>query len=244
MKKYSRKISIDNLKILLARSGNQCSFSDCLHPIFDDNNLFIAQLCHIEAVSPNGQRYNPNKSDEEINSFENLLFLCYRHHKVTDNVDLYPVEKLKEIKTNHEAKFKEATYEYPKEVLTNLESEIENFWTDIDKLHLEHIIPELSVPINTKSDILTLITEICEFLEHLTQVNSVLISECKATHFEYVCLALPNLLTRISVGIQQIEIKYLEEQILKKPDNEELLNKLKKVRKEFENIAKYIGLAD
>lgn len=153
MKKYSRKISTDNLKLLLARSGNQCAFSDCLHPLFDDNNTFIAQLCHIEAVSPKGQRYNPNKTDEEINSYENLLFLCYRHHKVTDNVDLYPVNKLKEIKANHEAKFKESSYNYSQEVLTNLEKEIENFWTQVEKLHSEHIIPELAVPINTKLNI-------------------------------------------------------------------------------------------
>lgn len=244
MRKYSRKISTDNLKLLLARSGNQCAFSDCIHPVFDDNNLFIAQLCHIEAVSPKGQRYNPNKTDQEINSYDNLLFLCYRHHKVTDNVDLYPVEKLKEIKNNHEAKFKEASYDYPKEVLKNLETEIENFWIQIDKLHFEHIIPELSVPINTKSDILTLISEVNEFLGHLNEVNFVLMRDCKRTHFEYVCIAMPNLLTRINVAIDQIEIKYLEEQILKKPDSKELKDKLEEVRNNFENIAKYAGLAD
>jgi hypothetical protein len=36
----------------------------------------------------------------------------------------------------------------------------------------------------------------------------------------------------------------LEEQIHKTPDSQELINKLKKVRKDFENIAKYSGLAD
>jgi hypothetical protein len=244
MKKYSRKISIDTLKLLLARSGNQCAFSDCYHPIFDDNNLFIAQLCHIEAVSPNGQRFNPKKTDEEINSYDNLLFLCYRHHKVTDNVDLYPVHKLKEIKANHEAKFKETSYDYPQEVINNLENEIENFWIQVDKLHSEHITPELAVPINTKNDILSLITETNEYLKLLTEVNSALASVCKMTHFEYVCLAMPNLLTRISVAIDQIEIKYLEEQVLKKPDCKELRNKLKEVRKNFEEVAKYTWLAD
>lgn len=69
-------------------------------------------------------------------------------------------------------------------------------------------------------------------------------SECKMTHFEYVCLAMPNLLTRLSVAIDQIEIKYLEEQILKKPDSEELKDKLEDVRKNFESIAKHAGLAD
>ncbi len=244
MKKFSRKIPLDNLKLLLARSGNQCAFEDCSHPIFDDNNLFVAQLCHIEAVSPKGQRYNPIQTDEGINSVSNLLFLCYRHHKVTDNVEIYTVEKLKEIKANHEVKFKEHSYNYPKEVLTNLEKEIENFWMQIDQLYSEHIVPELAVPIDSKKNILDLITEIQEYLKHFTEVNSVFMSDFKGTHFEYVCLEIPNLLTKLSIAINQIEIKYLEEQIHKTPDSQELINKLKKVRKDFEYIAKYAGLAD
>ena len=61
IKTYSRRIPIDNLKLLLARSGNQSAFHNCSHPLFDDNDLFIAQLCHKEAVSPLGQRHNPDK---------------------------------------------------------------------------------------------------------------------------------------------------------------------------------------
>ena len=64
------------------------------------------------------------------------------------------------------------------------------------------------------------------------------------THFEYVCLAMPNLLTRISVAIDQIEVKYLEEQVFKRPDNKELKEKLNEVRSNFEIIAKFAGLAD
>ncbi len=244
MRKYNRKISIDTLKLLLARSGNQCAFSGCSHPIFDDNNIFIAQLCHIEAVSPNGQRYNPSKTDEEINSYDNLMFLCYRHHKVTDDVDLYPVQKLRQIKNEHEAKFKETAYNYPREVLLNLEREINNYWTRVDKIHSEHITPEFSVPININSDILSLITDINENLKSLTEVNSVLMSESEAMHFEFVHLAMPNLLTRIRVAIEQIEIRYLEELILKEPDNRKLKEKLNELRKNFESVAKYASLAD
>jgi len=65
----------------------------------------------------------------------------------------------------------------------------------------------------------------------LTEENSDLKSDCKRTHFEYVYIAIPNLLTRLSIEIDQTEIKYSEEQILKKPDNEELLNKLRKSEK-------------
>lgn len=244
MKKYRRQILIETLKPLLARCGNQCAFSDCTHPIFDENNIFIAQLCHIEAVSPKGQRYNENKTDEEINSYENLVFLCYRHHKVTDNVELYSVEKLKEIKAVHEAKFKEATYDFPPEVLANLVIEIENFWLKIEQLHAEHILPELAVPINTSDDILALIGEIKENISNLRELNDDFMLDFKTTHFESVCLSMPNNLTRVSVAIDQLEIKYLEELVLKQPNNKKLTKRLKKVRTNFEKIAKYVGLAD
>ncbi len=244
MKKYSRKIPLNNLKLLLARSGNQCAFSNCSHPVFDNDGLLVAQLCHIEAVSPKGQRYNPAKTNREINSFDNLLFLCYRHHKVTDNVSLYTVEKMKEIKADHESKFKEHSYVYSKEVLINLEKEIQNFWTKVEHVQSKHIVPELAVPIDSKKDILALIKETHEYLNHLTEVNSVLLNECKKTQFEYVCLAMPNLLTRLNITIDQLKIKYLEEKILNEPDNKNLLNQLKKARKNFENTAKYAILAD
>ncbi|MBP7836846.1 MAG: hypothetical protein KAZ91_01980 [Candidatus Fonsibacter sp.] len=244
MEKYKRRISTKTLKPLLARSGNQCAYPDCSHPIFDDDSLFIAQLCHIEAVSPNGQRYNSNKTNEEINSYDNLLFLCYRHHKVTDNVNLYTVHKLKEIKTNHEAKFKDNSYNYPSEVLINLEKEIEIFWNHVDKLQTDHIIPKLAVLINAKNNILTLVNEINEYIEHLSEVSAILMNDCKSTHFEYVSISLPNLLTRISIAIDQIEIKYLEEQVQKKPYDKELKDKLDEIRNKFKNLAGSVGLSD
>ncbi|MFL0161961.1 hypothetical protein [Aquirufa salirivi] len=53
---------------------------------------------------------------------------------------------------------------------------------------------------------------------------------------------MPNLLTRLRVAIDQIEIKYLEEQVIKRPNSEEIKNKLKEVRNNFEDFAKYAGL--
>ena len=244
MRKYSREISINTLKSLLAKSGNRCAFPNCSHPIFNDNNLFIAQLCHIEGVSPLGQRHNPDKSDEETNSYENLIFLCYRHHKETDNVVSYPVERLKEIKSAHEAKFKETAYNYSDEALKALIKETTVYWEKIEEIHPNHVIPELAVPINTISDILMLIDEIKENIGSLSDLNSVFMSELKRTHFEFVCLAIPNFLIRSSVALDQIEIKYIEELLLKNPDDENLKAKLKQLRKRFEEIAQSAGLSD
>lgn len=244
MKKYSRQIPLDTLKFLLARSGNQCAFPDCSHPLFDDNNLFIAQLCHIEAVSPLGQRHNPDKSDEETNSYDNLLFLCYRHHKESDNVDLFPVKRLKEIKEFHEAKFKEATYKYSNEILIKLINETNYYWERIEELHSKHTIPDFAIPIDIKNDILTLLNEVNGNLHVLNEISVVLRNECKSTHFEYVCLALPNLLGRIDIAISQIEIKYMEELLLKNPNTNNLKTKLNQLRDIFAKRAQTAALAD
>jgi hypothetical protein len=68
----------------------------------DDNNVFLGEICHIEAAEPGGERYNPNQTDEQRRSFENLLLLCHAHHKITDDVNEYTVEKLQTIKLKHE----------------------------------------------------------------------------------------------------------------------------------------------
>lgn len=118
----------DILKVLYARSGNQCAFPGCVHPIFNDKGLYIAQLCHIEAALPGGPRYNENQSEEERNGIDNLLFLCHRHHKETDDIDEFSVEKLKHIKANHEKQFTEAGREASNNMIRQVQYEIEYFW--------------------------------------------------------------------------------------------------------------------
>jgi hypothetical protein len=69
----------------------------------DDQSVLVGELCHIEGAEPGGERYNPNQTDEERRAFENLLYLCHGHHKVTDNTVTYTVAVLKEMKRKHEA---------------------------------------------------------------------------------------------------------------------------------------------
>ncbi len=243
-RKYNRTILLDTLKPLLAKSGNQCAYPDCNHPIFNENGTLIAQLCHIEAVSPGGERYNPSLTDEEKNSYKNLLFLCYRHHIETNDVNLYSVEALRKIKSNHEAKYKEATYLFSDKEIKELSKEANRFWEEIDLLHSQHTYPNLAVPIDSNENIETLIIQIKENLKSLYEVSDVLMEEYQRKHFEYVCLMLPNLITRTSVALEQIEIKYLEELLLKKPDSETLKTKLVLLRKEFARTAQSSGLLD
>lgn len=97
--------SIPTYKKLFGLSGNQCAFPDCTQDLIVDNQV-IAEVCHIEAASEGGERYNPSQTDEERASYENLILLCPTHHKITNDVEKYTVEKLKEMKANHEEKNK------------------------------------------------------------------------------------------------------------------------------------------
>lgn len=90
------------LRDLAIRSRNKCAFPGCDHPILNERNNYIAELCHIEAAEPGGPRYNASSDDEVRRSYRNLLFLCHQHHKETDNEGEFPVERLRQIKEKHE----------------------------------------------------------------------------------------------------------------------------------------------
>jgi hypothetical protein len=47
-------------------------------------------------------------TNEERRSAANLTFMCYEHHVVTNDVEQYPVERLRDLKARHEAKFAQA----------------------------------------------------------------------------------------------------------------------------------------
>ena len=102
MTKGARNILPGTIKRLYALSGNQCAFPGCkvtfVNPD-DDTNISI--ICHIEAANPGGPRYNPNSTDDYRRSDENLILLCPNHHVETDNVSLYPVEVLQDMKRKH-----------------------------------------------------------------------------------------------------------------------------------------------
>lgn len=143
----------DVLRALFARSGNQCAFPGCTQPLINKKNKFIAQVCHIEAALEGGERYNPEGNDEHRRSYENLLILCYPHHVETDDVDEYPVERLLQIKTKHEQMFLNSDFKLDEAALHNLSSEMEKYWSDIDRLNkLDHIFASSGLAMDVKGD--------------------------------------------------------------------------------------------
>ena len=102
--KMSRKTIKSTVnKNLYARSGNECAFPDCKTQLYDKNGTNISEICHIEAASEGGARFNKNSNDEYRSSYDNLILLCCNHHEEIDqNPEKYPVSFLKKMKANHE----------------------------------------------------------------------------------------------------------------------------------------------
>lgn len=113
---YTRNIKEAIRRQLYANSGNICAMYGCDNQLINENTSNLSEICHIEAVNEDGARYNPNSSNEEINSYQNLILLCPTCHKKVDakqNETLFPVEYLKKMKADHEARVKEAILERP-----------------------------------------------------------------------------------------------------------------------------------
>ena len=96
------------MKMLYAHSGNECANASChTKLVYIEDNAKDDQICHIEAASPDGPRYNPNQTDDERSGYDNLILLCHKCHDMIDNnPETYTVELLKKWKKEHEAKYK------------------------------------------------------------------------------------------------------------------------------------------
>jgi len=89
---------------LFALSGNRCAFPGCVHPVINQAGQLVAEMCHIEAANKDGERFNPDQTNEERRAFENLILLCGTHHTITNDTTAYTVAKMQEMKSAHEAR--------------------------------------------------------------------------------------------------------------------------------------------
>ena len=92
------------VKRLFAVSRNQCAFPGCEIPLVEDSGTVTGEIAHITSVSANGPRFDSKQTDEERHSFDNLILLCGRHHRVIDaEIEKFPVGCLLRIKHEHES---------------------------------------------------------------------------------------------------------------------------------------------
>lgn len=101
-------IPLRDQKILCLRSGNRCAILECRKPLVierteKDKESIIGEMAHIRGESPKAARYDPSMSDKERNCYENLILVCRDHHKMIDDQhQTYTVEKIHQIKREHE----------------------------------------------------------------------------------------------------------------------------------------------
>lgn len=95
----------DTVRRLFLLSGNQCAFPGCNHPIIVEDGTYVGELCHICAAAEDGERFDPMQNNEDRRQFDNLLLMCHPHHVVTDDVVAYPVERMRQMKADHERRF-------------------------------------------------------------------------------------------------------------------------------------------
>jgi len=55
----------DVLRELYLLSGKNCAMPDCNNVIVDSKGVVIGQVCHIEAASPKGPRFNAKQSNDD-----------------------------------------------------------------------------------------------------------------------------------------------------------------------------------
>ncbi len=105
-KPKSRQYRPSTIRRLDTLSGGQCAAQNCSNKLVArDEATIISEICHIEAASPEGPRYNPKMTDDDRRHFTNLILLCFECHNIIDNKENeseYPVSLLKEWKRQHE----------------------------------------------------------------------------------------------------------------------------------------------
>lgn len=100
--------------MLWGRAANRCAFNDCRKELVvdatetDDESL-VGEECHIVAREEGGPRGISELTPEQRDKYSNLIILCNVHHKVIDDQPgEYTVDKLHQLKTNHESWVKES----------------------------------------------------------------------------------------------------------------------------------------
>jgi hypothetical protein len=78
-------VALKTVKHLFAACANRCSHPGCAQEMVTERGVVVGEICHITASSPKGPRYDPKLTDDERDSFANLILLCPTHHKLADD---------------------------------------------------------------------------------------------------------------------------------------------------------------
>lgn len=93
---------------LFAASGGYCQNPACNRELFVDaegKSVHVAEMAHVFAASSEGPRANPDMSQADRGSFENLILLCANCHTLVDKApEAYPDDMMLGWKADHSKK--------------------------------------------------------------------------------------------------------------------------------------------
>lgn len=184
-------VSHKTKQILAMRSGNRCALSGCGRELSQDdesgNPVNVADVAHIAGEKQGSVRYDPDMTDNQRNHYDNLIYLCATCHRKIDAAVSgekdYPVERLLEIKEQHERKVEEgvareyANVGFPElEKVTQWISQVspEPLETNFSLMPLESKIKKNDLSKRSERIIamgLSVAGEVCSFVESLTQTD-------------------------------------------------------------------------
>ncbi|HID3974276.1 TPA: hypothetical protein ACXE0Z_003724 [Enterobacter cloacae] len=100
-------IKTKTIKMIWGKAAARCSI--CREILIEGRNKYISnpiaigEIAHIVAEKKDGPRGDSDLTSAERDDIDNLLLLCQKHHTIIDtDINLYTVEKLKEIRRLHE----------------------------------------------------------------------------------------------------------------------------------------------
>ena len=124
----ARQVTPATFQRLCMLSGNECAMPNCQKKLIAEDGITkISKVCHIEAASEGGSRFNASMTDDQRRGFDNLILLCDEHHSIIDNKEneeKYPVDLLKEWKRTHESKMIQKKLEQNPSLLVDAINEI------------------------------------------------------------------------------------------------------------------------
>lgn len=101
-------ISEKDIKLLWGRAAGRCSFPGCNQKLTQDkafvtDSFPLGEQAHIVGKSNKSLRGSSNLTEDERDSYFNIILLCPTHHTIIDNDEIeYTIEKLHFFKDQHE----------------------------------------------------------------------------------------------------------------------------------------------
>jgi hypothetical protein len=244
-------LTLSDLRALFARSGNRCAYPGCSSVLVDSENLFVGQICHIEAASPGGPRFNEKQADEQRHGASNLMLLCYPHHRRIDSDPTqFSVEMLLNMKGTHETQFFEHPFPVDPELLDAVLLETQEYWRRLKLIQeLAAQVHEYPMQIDTSASHAEVVDELATVMAELKSLTSAIAARdgdqsSGPTVWEASNIFMPNLLKLAALYLNQLDVLHLAAHLRLNPKDDASAARLEKAKAQLVRLSEESGYVD